>query len=172
MIQLKAAKMGYILISIAFYIYGFCCIICPDVMEKNGRLAAGILLMAYGIIKIIGYFSKDLYCLAFQYDFACGVFLIVLGMIVLCIKNYKDGYLLAGLGIFILLDSLLAVQTSFDAKRFGMTEWKWILLLSVLSGILGTVTLLCKTMILAGSALLAEGGLRHYIVHCTVKTDS
>ncbi|MDQ9777003.1 hypothetical protein RF400_00035, partial [Acinetobacter baumannii] len=78
--------------------------------------------------------SKDLYCLAFQYDFACGVFLIVLGMIVLCIKNYKDGYLLAGLGIFILLDSLLAVQTSFDAKRFGMTEWKWILLLSVLSG--------------------------------------
>ena len=60
--------------------------------------------MAYGIIKIIGYFSKDLYCLAFQYDFACGVFLIVLGMIVLCIKNYKDGYLLAGLGIFILLE--------------------------------------------------------------------
>lgn len=98
--QLKAAKIGYILISIAFYITGLCCIFCPDMMERNGKIPAGILLIAYGIIKIIGCFSKDLYCLAFQYDFACGIFLIALGLIELCIKGkYKGFYLLAGLGI-------------------------------------------------------------------------
>ncbi|MFQ9732082.1 MAG: hypothetical protein ACLT8X_11075 [Mediterraneibacter faecis] len=47
--------------------------------------------MAYGIIKMIGYFSKDLYCLAFQYDLACGIFLIILGVVALSIRNPKEG---------------------------------------------------------------------------------
>jgi uncharacterized membrane protein HdeD (DUF308 family) len=150
--QLKTAKIGYIMISIAFYISGLCCIISPNVMGRNGKVAAGILLIAYGIIKMIGYFSKDLYCLAFQYDLACGIFLIILG-------------------ILILLDSLLVIQTSLDARRFGMTEWKWFLFFSVLSGVLGITIIICKTMLIAGVALLAEGGMRHYMVHCTVKIE-
>lgn len=167
----KTAKIGYILISIAFYISGICCIVSPEIMETKGKGIAGILLIAYGIIKMIGYFSKDLYCLAFQYDLACGIFLIVLGIFIFCIKNYKAGYLLAGLGILILLDGLFAIQISLDARKFGMAEWKWILFFAVLSGVLGVATLLCRTMLLAGGALFIEGGMRHYIVHCTVRTD-
>ena len=170
--QLKTAKIGYILISIAFYISGFCCIVSPEMMGKKGKMVAGILLIAYGIIKIIGYFSKDLYCLAFQYDFACGVFLIILGIMTLSIRNEKEWYMLAGLGVLILLDSLLGAQTSLDARRFGMADWKWIFFFSILSAISGTVTLIGKTMYFAGCGLLAEGAMRHYIVHCTVKTDS
>ena len=162
--QLKTAKIGYIMISIAFYISGLCCIISPNVIGRNGKVAAGILLIAYGIIKMIGYFSKDLYCLAFQYDLACG-------MVALSIRNPKEGYMLAGLGILILLDSLLVIQTSLDARRFGMTEWKWFLFFSVLSGVLGITIIICKTMLIAGVALLAEGGMRHYMVHCTVKIE-
>ena len=75
--------------------------------------------------------------------------------------------MLAGLGILILLDSLLVIQTSLDARRFGMTEWKWFLFFSVLSGVLGITIIICKTMLIAGVALLAEGGMRHYMVHCT-----
>lgn len=56
--QLKTAKIGYIMISIAFYISGLCCIISPNVMGRNGKVAAGILLIAYGIIKMIRIFSK------------------------------------------------------------------------------------------------------------------
>ena len=163
--QLKTAKIGYIMISIAFYISGLCCIISPNVMGRNGKVAAGILLIAYGIIKMIGYFSKDLYCLA------CGIFLIILGVVALSIRNPKEGYMLAGLGILILLDSLLVIQTSLDARRFGMTEWKWFLFFSVLSGVLGITIIICKTMLIAGVALLAEGGMRHYMVHCTVKIE-
>ena len=40
---------------------------------------------------MIGYFSKDLYCLAFQYDLACGIFLIILGVVALSIRNPKEG---------------------------------------------------------------------------------
>ncbi|MDD6043225.1 MAG: DUF308 domain-containing protein [Eubacteriaceae bacterium] len=168
--QLKIAKNGYILISVIFYITGLSCIFRSDLVSENAELIAGIILIAYGVIKIIGYFSKDLYCLAFQYDFACGIFLIALGVIALCIMGkYSGPNLLADLGILILLDSLLSIQTSLDARNFGLETWRWILFLSVLSGALGAVLLIRNTMIVAGYALLAEGGMRHYIVHCTVQ---
>ena len=138
-------------------------------MEGNAETIAGILLLAYGIIKMIGYFSKDLYCLAFQYDFACGIFLMALGVVILCIRNkYESTCLLAILGILILLDSLLSIQTSLDARRFGLVTWKIILLFSVLSGVWGSILIVKNTQIVAGCALLAEGAMRHYIVHCTV----
>lgn len=81
--KLKMARAGYLLMSAVFYISGALYMILPDVSPLGICITSGIVLIVYGIIKIIGYFSKDLYCLAFQYDLACGLFLMVLGTIVL-----------------------------------------------------------------------------------------
>ena len=127
--QLKFARAGYIVISILFYLAGFISILSPDISKKAAVITGGIILIVYGIIKMIGYLSKDLYCLAFQYDFACGLFLIVLGIVVLAINTRYSGHLLSGLGILILLDSLLCIQTSIDAKKFGLSAWPMILII-------------------------------------------
>lgn len=166
--QIKFAKTGYILISILFYLSGILCLIIPDISGKAIAIAGGIILIAYGIIKITGYLSKDLYCLAFQYDLACGIFLLVLGIVVLAVNQRFKGYLLPGVGVLILLDSLLCIQTSMDAKRFGLSSWPVILALSILSGTFGAVLIVTNTQMIAGCSLLAEGVMRHYIVHCTV----
>lgn len=166
--QIKFARTGYILISILFYLSGILCLIIPDISGKAIATAGGIILIAYGIIKITGYLSKDLYCLAFQYDLACGIFLLVLGIVVLAVNQRFKGYLLPGVGVLILLDSLLCIQTSMDAKRFGLSSWPVILALSILSGVFGAVLLVTNTQMIAGCSLLAEGVMRHYIVHCTV----
>ncbi len=168
--QIKLACTGYILISIVFYITGFLCIVDPELMQLHGRTLAGAILIAYGIIKIIGYFSKDLYCLAFQYDFACGIFLIVLAIATLCIgARFKDSSLLAALGVLVLLDSLLSIQTALDSKKFGLSSWKYILIISIVTGTFGVFVILKNSLTFAGFALLAEGVMRHYIVHLTAK---
>lgn len=166
--QIKFARTGYILISILFYLSGVLCIVIPDINGKTAAIAGGLLLIVYGIIKIIGYLSKDLYCLAFQYDFACGLFLIVIGVVVLVIGWDFKGHLLSGLGLLILLDSLLSIQTSIDAKKFGLAAWPVILASSILSGTLGVALIIVNTQVIAGLSLLAEGFMRHYIVRCTV----
>lgn len=61
-----------------FYFSGVVCIITNKIDSEVALITGSITLIAYGIIKIIGYFSNDLFNLAFQYDFACGVFLIML----------------------------------------------------------------------------------------------
>lgn len=166
--QIKFARTGYILISILFYLSGILCLMIPNISGKAVAIAGGIILIAYGIIKITGYLSKDLYCLAFQYDFACGIFLLVLGIVVLAANQKFKGYLLSAIGVLILLDSLLCIQTAMDAKRFGLSSWPVILAFSILSGALGAALIVINTQTIAGFSLLAEGLMRHYIVHCTV----
>lgn len=166
--QIKFAKAGYILISVLFYLSGVLCLTIPNISGKTTAIAGGIVLIAYGIIKITGYFSKDLYCLAFQYDFACGIFLLVLGIVVLVANQRFKGYLLSAIGVLILLDSLLCIQASMDAKRFGLSSWPVMLAFSILSGALGAALIVTNIQTIAGCSLLAEGLMRHYIVHCTV----
>lgn len=165
---IKFARTGYILISVLFYISGIVYIVMPSINKKAAIIAGGLILIVYGIIKIVGYLSKDLYCLAFQYDFACGLFLIVLGIVVLIIGSKFKVHLLSGLGILILLDSLLCIQTSIDAKKFGLYSWSAILVLSILSGMLGVILIVTNAKIIVGCSLLAEGFMRHYVVRCTV----
>lgn len=166
--QIKFAKTGYILISILFYLSGILCLTIPNISRKTASIAGGIILIAYGIIKITGYLSKDLFCLAFQYDFACGIFLLVLGIVMLVTNQKFKEYLLSAVGVLILLDSLLCIQTSIDAKKFGLSSWLIMLAFSILSGALGAALIVTNTQIIAGCSLMTEGLMRHYIVHCTV----
>lgn len=174
--QQRLAKMGYLAISIIFYIAGAAYIILPEVSPLTLCILGGIVLIAYGIIKIIGYFSKDMYCLAFQYDFACGLFLIVFGIIALTCSQRLIPHLSVGLGGLILLDSLLTVQMSKDAKRFGLETWHIILAAAVITGILGSLVIIHPFQtplgehIITGCALLAQGFKSHCVVHLTVKT--
>ena len=174
--QQRLAKAGYLTISVVFYIAGVVYMLVPDVSPTVICGISGIVLIAYGVIKIIGYFSKDLYCLAFQYDLACGLFLVVFGVIALVRSQRIIPHLSVGLGALILLDSLLSVQMSKDAKRFGLETWYVVLTAAIVAGVLAGVVIIspCHTTrgqhIAAGCALLAQGFKSHCVVHFTVKT--
>lgn len=174
--QQQLAKAGYLVISVVFYIAGVARIILPEVSPLTLCIAGGIVLIAYGIIKIIGYFSKDLYCLAFQYDLACGLFLIVFGVIALARSQQMIPHLSVGLGTLILLDGLLSIQMSRDAKQFGLETWYVILAAAIVTGVFGGVVIISPfhttlgQHIAAGCALLAQGFKSCCVVHYTVKT--
>lgn len=174
--QQQLAKAGYLMISVVFYIAGAAHILLPEPSPPTLCAISGIVLIAYGVIKIIGYFSKDLYCLAFQYDLACGIFLIVFGIITLARSQQIIPHLSTELGTLILLDSLLSVQMSKDAKQFGLETWYVILAASIVTGILGGVVIVSPfhtapgRHAAAGCALLAQGLKSCCVVHYTVKT--
>ncbi|MEZ3461480.1 MAG: hypothetical protein K1W23_04745 [Lachnospiraceae bacterium] len=166
--RLAIARRGYKLISVLFYISGLVCIIAPDLNPEAAAVAGGIMLILYGMIRITGYLSNDLYCLAFQHDFACGMLLMVLGIIELILHARFRGYLLPAFGILVLFDGLLCVQTAIDARRFGLVSWHIILAGSILLGVLGVVLIIVNTQMVAGCCLLAEGLVHHYLMQCTM----
>ena len=137
--QLKLAKNGYIIMSVLFMVLGACLIIWPDCSMAVFCTAVGIMLIVYGLIKILGYFSRDIYCLAFQFDLAFGILLMAVGVILIARKNFAVDVIFSVFGILILADALFKIQMSVDAKRFGLALWWQILLVALVTGVIGVL---------------------------------
>lgn len=172
---MRIAKSGYIIMSAAFCIMGLLLMIFPEVSATVIYRVLGIAIIIFGAVKLIGYFSHDLFRLAFQYDLAFGVLLLALGVIVLTRPENVMSFLFIALGIAILADGLFRVQVALDAKTFGVKAWWLLLTLAILTGIVG-VTLIFRPLesaqlmtTLLGVSLLAEGILNLCVAISTVK---
>ena len=175
--KLRAARDGYMMISVIFYISGILYMAVNYVPIHTVCMFSGILLIVYGIVKILGYLSDDLYCLAFQYDLACGLLLMVTGCIVMMGSQRIQQYLVPGLGMLILVDAVLKIQTAKDARAFGLETWSWILAASIAAAVFGVLIIVRPfetpqiTHIIGGLGLMMEGFLNHLTVLQTVKIN-
>lgn len=172
---IKTAKIGYIIISSLTMVLGIFFMLFPAFAMNFIGIALGIALIVFGAIRIIGYFSKDLFRLAFQYDLAFGILLIILGAIIMLKFNYLFNLISILLGVYTLTDGLFKIQIAVDSKKFGIKQWWLTLTMALLTVIIGFVLLFCpatgaKTItVLIGAALLLEGILNLSVVITSVK---
>ena len=172
---MRAAKIGYIIMSALFCVIGLVLMLVPETaFTWLGRLL-GISIIVFGGIKLMGYFSRDLFRLAFQYDLAFGILLVVLGILTLSHPNDTMGFLAVILGIPVLADGLFKIQIALDSQRFGIRLWWLILILAALTCVVGIVLvfrpavgILVMTMFM-GVSLLLDGILNLCVALCTVK---
>lgn len=173
--RLRVAKYGYIILSTLLCVLGIVLITDPGFSISLLCWIGGILLILFGCVKIVGYVSKDLYRLAFQFDLAFGILLIALGTILILRTDAMVHIICILLGICILADALLKIQISIDAKAFGITQWWMILAVAVVTGVIGFLLVFRPfesiqiVMILLGMSLLAEGILNMVTVLTAVK---
>ena len=172
---LKIARNGYIVIAVVFCALGIFLMAVPEKAVKIICVLAGILFIADGIIKIIGYFSRDFYCLAFQFDLAFGILLMAVGVILIARKNFAVDLIFSVFGILILADALFKIQMSVDAKRFGLALWWQILLIALVTGVIGVLVFIrpfeaaAMMMVLVGFSILLEGILNLWVGILTIK---
>jgi len=171
---MKIAKIGYIVVSVLFCIVGILFIALPEISTKIVGIEIGIAAIVFGIVKLIGYFSKDLYRLAFQFDLEFGILMVVLGTIVLFHPKNVMAFIAAAFGIAILFDGLFKIRIALDSKRFGIKDWWLILSLAIIAGIIGVALIIDSAFgagvltILMGVSFLSEGILNLYTVIRTV----
>ena len=171
---MRIAKIGYIVMSVMFCIAGALFIALPDISITMIGISMGIAMIAFGIVKLVGYFSRDLFRLAFQFDLELGILLLVLGLIVLIRPDDLMTFICIALGISILTDGLFKVQIALDSKRFGIKSWWVILALAVVAGTIGVFLVFRSAKsaqfltVLLGVSILAEGILNLYTVISTV----
>lgn len=172
---IQAAKSGYIIVSVLLCMLGAALIADPAFSVLLLCRLSGLLLVMFGAIRIVGYVSKDLYRLAFQYDLAFGILLIALGALMMLRTDKMANVLFSILGIYVLADALLKVQIAIDAKAFGIDSWWLILAAAVVAGVAGFLLILRPSesagavMISLGAALLAEGALNFITILAAVK---
>ena len=173
--SMKVAKIGYIVLSIALCSFGILLIVNPEISISAFGLFTGACLIIFGAVKIVGYFSKDLYRLAFQYDLAFGIMMIALGIMVILEPDNVIETICIALGIAFLMDGLLKIQIAIDAKKFGIHPWWLIFAMAIMAVVIGILLVFLTAesartlMILLGTSLLADGILNLITVLTTVK---
>ena len=172
---MRVAKVGYIVMSAVFCAVGLIFIIRPDVSAGFLGYLLGTAMIVFGAIKIVGYFSKDLFRLAFQYDLEFGVILIVLGVIVLAKPLDVLNFVFIATGIATLADSMFKLRIATDARKFGIDAWWTIFAFAVLTGVIGILLVIRPwesariLTALLGISLLSEGILNLCVAISTEK---
>ena len=172
---MHTAKIGYIVMSAVFCFAGLVFMIRPDVSAAFLGYLLGISMIVFGAIKIIGYYSRDLYRLAFQYDLEFGIVLIVIGAIVVAKPFDVLNFIFIATGIAILSDSLFKIRIALDAKKFGVGAWWVIMTFAMLTGLIGLLLVVRPwegvraLTVLLGVSLLFEGTLNLCVAVSTVK---
>ena len=170
-----AAKAAYLAISAVISLIGLAMLLFPGVSAELTGTVIGIAMMVFGLIKLAGYFSRDLFRLAFQFDLAFGLLLIAIGVIVVINPIDALSFICIALGIPILADGLFKIQIAVDSRRFGIRNWWVILIVALITGFFG-LTLVFRPaesaavlMLMLGVALITEGALNMLTVLSAVK---
>ena len=138
-------------------------------------LFGGILMIGFGAIRILGYFSKDALQLAFQFDLFLGIASAVLGCYMIW-DTQAAGHIVMVLGVFFLIDALSKIQTAIDARRIGVERWWLILGVALVAAALGALVILTEFRDIAivsrliGANLAVDGVLNLYVTQSTVNT--
>ena len=173
--KLRLVKNIYIVMSLLFCVLGIFLMARPESSVRMLCVLMGTMLILYGAIKISGYFTRDAFCLAFQFDLAFGILLMALGVIMIARKKFAVELSFAGFGILILADALFKIQMSVDAKRFGLALWWQILVIALTTGVIGVLVFIrpfeaaATMMVLVGFSILLEGLLNLWVGILTIK---
>lgn len=169
---IKTAKAVYIGASAVFCALGVL-LLCVPVSAEGMNRALGAALVLAGGGKLLGYFSKDLYRLAFQYDLALGILLLALGVSLLVEQREAGRFLYTAMGVTVLAEGLFKAQTAFDAKRFGLAHWQMLLSLALVTGAAGIALTVwpegAGRCVVLGGALVLWGALNLSVALCAIK---
>ena len=172
---MKTAKIGYIIISLALCALGILLIVVPKFSAVLLGRCCGMLFLLFGAVKLVGYFSKDLYRLASQHDLTLGILLLILGGIMLTHPGSLMLFICITFGIFMVTDGLMKIQIAEQSRTFGIGKWWLIFASAAVTGTLGFVLLLRPgegtdlLMTILGIGMLSEGILNLSTAITTVK---
>ena len=121
----KSAKIINVISACIMALSGITLVLLPemDQLMTAQRILLSALFGVIGGAKLLGYFSNDLYRLAFQFDFAIGIFCWILTLLIILAPARSVPMIPTLLAVYVVLDALLKIQISTDARGFGMSCW-------------------------------------------------
>ena len=139
--MLKIAKTGYLVLSALLLLAGVGLTFFSDTFYPILTVLLGVLFLAFGIVKLVGFFSKDPYQLVFETDLVFGILYLVFGLLLLIRPAHTMAFFGILFGLVLLADGLTRVRIALDARPFGIRGWWLILVSALVTAVLGVVLL-------------------------------
>lgn len=135
--DIKKAAWSSVIESLAILILGILFIAWPDMMVKIISYIVGIFFIVKGAYQIINYFVEKGQNDFFNNGLLMGVISALIGVTALVMGEDIANIFRIVVGIFIIYESLVRINTAIKLSAAGVGIWKYILLLSTIILILG-----------------------------------
>ena len=148
---LKRSSWIDIIISILFILFGGLLAFKPEQTLGAISIILGITIIAMGVLKLIEYFSSEVkedYLLTFA------LVLVIFGVVVLFANNSIIAFFRVLLGIWVLVDGIMDLETALAWKDTKSPYWLTSLVLSIFMMFAGLLILVNQNIVLTTMGIL------------------
>lgn len=139
MLEWKELKKAGFLTSFIYALFGLLLLLWPEISFKMICDLLGVLCVITGLVQMISYYIRDHRESLFRNDFALGLIMLVIGIVLLTNAEMVIGILPIVLGIFLLVSSAFKLQSALDLRLIGFDKWWVILVMAAASAALGSI---------------------------------
>ena len=115
----KRIKWSYVVLSAMFLLLGIYLVVNPETSLVMICRILGAAMAVFGVMKIVLYFIREVEGVAIRFDFAVGLFCIILGTLMLWRAPALTDILSVMIGLLVLVDSVFKLQVAVDSRRMG-----------------------------------------------------
>ena len=133
----KRIKWSYVVLSAMFLLLGIYLVVNPETSLVMICRILGAAMAVFGVMKIVLYFIREVEGVAIRFDFAVGLFCIILGALMLWRAPALTDILSVMIGLLVLVDSVFKLQVAVDSRRMGAHSWWVTLVCTVVCLVLG-----------------------------------
>lgn len=155
--DIKKAAWSSVIESLAILILGILFIAWPDMMVKIISYIVGIFFIVKGAYQIINYFVEKGQNDFFNNGLLMGVISALIGVAALIMGEDIANIFRIVVGIFIIYESLVRINTAIKLSAAGIGIWKYILLLSTIILILGIFVTFNDVTTVIGWMMIVSG---------------
>ncbi len=159
----KKTKISYTTVSLIMIAIGVIMIIFPLTSMDVLCYLIGSATLAFGIVKIVNYFSKGFFRLVFQFDLGLGIFLTVAGILIIIHPGSISNLLPIFVGVFWIIDGAMQFQTFAEVQKLKLKNRYLMLVFALLTCVAGLLLVINPfegkkaIIILLGISLILDG---------------
>ncbi|MBE6896021.1 MAG: hypothetical protein E7477_02865 [Ruminococcaceae bacterium] len=135
----QKSRIAYFIMSVLLFAVGLCLIIWPSFITKVICYIIGSIALIAGIIELVIFFVRDISVKTVSYSLIIGFLSSIFGLILLLKPDNSAVFFSMLFGVFIIIDSVLKLQTSFELRNLGVLRWWVNLILALASAVLGVL---------------------------------
>ena len=155
--DIKKAAWSSVIESLAILILGILFIAWPDMMVKIISYIVGVFFIVKGTYQIINYFVEKGQNDFFNNGLLMGVVSALIGVAALVMGEDIANIFRIVVGIFIIYESLVRINTAIKLSAAGVGIWKYILLLSTIILVLGIFVTFNDVTMVIGWMMIVSG---------------
>ncbi len=155
--DVKKSAWSAVIESLAILILGILFIAWPDTMVKVVAYIVGTFFIVKGIFEVINYFVEKGQNDFFNNGLLIGVISVLIGITAFVMGEDIANIFRIVVGIFLIYESLVRVNTAIKLSTVGVPIWKYVLLLAIVILVLGIFVTFNDVATVIGWMMVAAG---------------